>query len=88
MVRGSSDMSDRHLVLHGSTHASNANMHTSAQRYPRTDARFLAHLVATRANVADLRLKNRILPENGAAAYRLSQAKPPNGKPIFQTIYA
>jgi hypothetical protein len=81
-------MSDKHLVLHGVAHVSNAEIYTPSQRYMRTDARFLAHLVATRANVADLRLKNRILPETGAAAYRLSQAKPPLGKPIFRAISA
>jgi len=40
--------------------------------YVRTDARFLAHLIAVRGNHPDVRLKNRAAPEYGVAAYRQS----------------
>jgi len=57
------------------TKAENAT-NASRSHYPRTDARFLAHLVATRANTAQYRAKNRAAPETGAQAYRSSLALP------------
>jgi hypothetical protein len=57
------------------TKADNAT-NASQSHYIRTDARFLAHLVATRANTAQHRAKNRAAPETGAQAYRRSLALP------------
>jgi hypothetical protein len=42
----------------------------------RPDARFVAHLLATRGNVQDYRVKNRIAPETGAEAYFVSMTRP------------
>jgi len=42
----------------------------------RPDARFVAHLLATRGNVPDYRVKNRIAPETGAKAYFVSMTRP------------
>ena len=81
-------MSERHIVVHGRMRSPFAEHHIDPPRYTRTDARFLAHLVATRANTPEHRQRNKILPESGAAAYRLSQTKPPRGKPIFTNLSA
>jgi len=69
-------MSGNDIVVHGDDCSASADHKGMSLRYMRTDARFLAHLVAIRSNAADHRLKNRTLPELGAAAYRLSEAKP------------
>ena len=65
------------LVIYDSHGPSYRVSSATIARPIRTDARFLAHLVATRTNVAEYRLKNKISPEHGAAAYRLSNLPMP-----------
>ena len=62
------------LVVYGQFEKTRASK--SAYR-PRTDARFLAHLIAVRSNNPEMRLKNRAAPEDGVAAYRRSHATGP-----------
>ena len=81
-------MSEGHIVVYGDACAPYVEKQNRFSRPARTDARFLAHLVAIRSNAAQHRVKNRILPEMGAAAYRLSQAKPPQHTPIYKNISA
>jgi hypothetical protein len=53
----------------------------------RPDAQFVAHLLATRGNVPDYRLKNRIAPETGAKAYFVSMTRPaPKRRPAGYSI--
>ena len=82
------DMSDGHIVVYGDDCTPYAEKQNRFLRPARTDARFLAHLVAIRSNAAQHRVRNRTLPELGAAAYRLSQAKPPQNTPIYKNISA
>lgn len=76
-------MSEGYLVVEYGSQPHENNRSSIPNHRPRTDARFLAQLVAARSNVADQRLKNRALPECGAEAYRLSQAQPLRIKPIY-----
>jgi hypothetical protein len=54
----------------------------------RTDARFLAHLIAVRSNNPEMRLKNRAAPEYGAAAYRRSNTVQPRAPARGQEFVA
>jgi hypothetical protein len=73
-------MDDNSMIPYAPYHTPFRASSATIVRAARTDARFLAHLVATRENVTHYRLKNRISPENGAAAYHVSNLQGP--KPV------